>query len=95
MAVLYINEFNRMSNFVNGLQTPPVAEQHVAIGGTSTQSAAFDKNTYGVEVVSDVDCSIAFGADPTAAVTAFYLPAKTVRTYGVVPGQKVAVISNP
>lgn len=96
MATLYITEFNRTSiYFANAPTTPPVAEQAIAITGASAASAAFDATTYGVMLVADVDCSLAFGATPTAVATAHYVPAKTTRFYGVVPGQKVAVISNP
>ena len=94
MATLYITEFQSPSQNFLAPQTPPVAEQHVAISGSSTQSAAFNALTTFVMVETDAICSLAWGADPTAVTTAQRMNANEVRFYGVVPGQKLAVIVN-
>jgi hypothetical protein len=105
MAVLYITEFS--SSTMAGLtntstpsypipapMTPPVAEQHVAIGAMSAPSAAFNAATNFVMIETDAICSLAFGASPVAVTTAHRMAANEVRFYGVVPGQAVAVIAN-
>ena len=105
MATLYITECNKqamgglapsVSNAfpVSAPQMPPVAEQAIAIGGTSTQSAAFNAATSFVMVSCDVTCSLAWGTNPTAVATAQRMYANETRFYGVTAGQKLAVISN-
>lgn len=105
MATLYITEFAdaTVADLTGSVtlqwpipapMTPPVAEQHIAITGSSTASAAFNANTTFVMVETDAICSLAWGSSPTAVTTAQRMAANEVRFYGVVPGQKVAVISN-
>jgi hypothetical protein len=98
MAVLYITEFNAIGgsgNFpVAGAYQPPVAEQTVAVSGSSTQSAAFNVNTLFVRLHTDAICSIEFGASPTASLTTARMAANQTEYFNVVPGQKVAVIAN-
>lgn len=98
MATLYISEF---SNAVSGINTsvaqifpqPSVTDQTVTIGGSSTQSAAFNSATRAVLLTTDTACCIAFGSDPTATAGNLMLPANGPPIgFGVVPGQKVAVI---
>lgn len=106
MAVLYITEFANaaMAGLVNVTPSfplpaplvPGVVEQHVAIGGGSVASAAFDPTTTFVMVNCDVACSLAWGANPTAVTTAQRMGANETRFYGVPAGSnlKVAVIGN-
>ena len=98
MAVLYITEFNAIGgggNFpVGGAYQPPVAEQTVAIGGSSANSNAFNSNTLFVRLHADAICSIEFGAAPTASTTTARMAANQTEYFNVVPGQKVAVITN-
>ena len=98
MAVLYITEFNAIGgggNFpVAGAYQPPVAEQVVAEGGSSAQSAAFNANTLFVRLHTDAICSIEFGANPTATLTTARMAANQTEYFNVVPGHKVAVIAN-
>lgn len=98
MAVLYITEFNAIGgggNFpVGGAYQPPVAEQTVAIGGGSAQSAAFNTNTLFVRLHTDAICSIEFGVSPSATTTTARMAANQTEYFNVVPGQKVAVITN-
>lgn len=98
MAVLYISEYADLPLFNGQIiptgQEPSVAEQNVAIGVASAQSAAFDGNTKFVLVHTDAICSIKFGANPTAVATEARMAAGETRFYGVKPGDKVAVIQN-
>ena len=98
MATLYISEFGGFASI--GTQygpvapQPAVADQHVAIGASSAQSAAFNAITHLVMLSSDAVCSVLFGANPTAAATNLRIPANVPLLFSVEPGQKVAVITN-
>jgi hypothetical protein len=101
MATLYITEFRGIgvdgtNHTVQIAQQPPEAEQTLAIGGASAQSAQLNDRTTMVRVHCDVICSIAVGANPTAsAANARMLSGQT--EYFAVPRQsgfKIAVISN-
>jgi len=99
MATLYIKEYQyvastRQQSYVQIGQEPPVAEQTVAIGGASAQSAAFNANTQYVRLHTDAICSVAFGANPTATISNGRMAANQTEYFGVVPGQKLAVITN-
>ena len=100
MAVLYITEYAGMAHAWAGAeqiaaaQEPRIADQTVAIGGGSLQSAAFNGATRVVRLHTDAICSIAFGANPTATADNKRMAANTTEYLGVVPGQKVAVITN-
>lgn len=75
---------------------PPLAEQNLTVGGTSTQSAALNADTRIVRLCSDVACRVAFGANPTATVTSIPLTAGGVEYMGIpryTPAMKLAVIS--
>lgn len=105
MATLYITEFALLpqldagGNIVAQIPLAPgIAEQSVAIGGTSAQSSAFNTATKFVMLNADSVCSLAWGANPTAVVTAQRLSSNETRWYGVaqlagVP-IKLAVIAN-
>lgn len=106
MAVLYISEFadQGMAGLVNITPSfplpaplvPAVVEQHLAIGGGSVASAAFDATTTFVMLNCDVACSIAWGTTPVAVATAQRMGANETRFYAVPKGAayKVAVITN-
>jgi hypothetical protein len=104
MAVLYISEYKYIASVDTELgvrdnptpvaQEPAVAEQHVAIGAGSVQSAAFGPNTHMIRVHTDAICSIAIGANPTAVATAKRLAANQTEYFGVQPGHLIAVITN-
>jgi hypothetical protein len=100
MAVLYITEYehlavNRLTGGASQIaQDPPIAEQTETITGASTQSNAFNGNTNFIRVHTDVICSIAIGANPTASATTRRLAADSTEYFGVQGGWKVAVISN-
>ena len=99
MATLYITEFSVLqSKFLYSTAQmalqPALVDQVVAIGGSSTNSAAFNANTNFVRLHTDAICSIQIGLAPTATTTNARLAANETEYYGVRPGDKVAVISN-
>ena len=99
MAVLYISEYQDMPMtgsgpaFQAGME-PAIATQTVAIGGTSTQSAAFNASTRFVRLHTDAICSVLFGSNPTATATSPRMAANATELFGVKGGHKVAVITN-
>jgi hypothetical protein len=99
MASLYIEEFESSGiaragqSLPAGLQ-PGLASQKVAIGGTSTQSAAFNTRTRFVRLHTDAICSVEFGASPTADNTNMRMGEGQTEYFSVNGGDKVAVITN-
>jgi hypothetical protein len=101
MAVLYITEFAQLMPAVVGHQgqiamQPPLAEQHVAIGGGSVQSSAFNSQTRLVRLHADAICSIEFGTNPTATANTARMSANQTEYHGVPVNTSfiVAVITN-
>lgn len=95
MATLYVTEYAGIGG--DHIQTPlepAIAQQTVAIGGSSTASAKFNDSTRLVRLHTDAICSVAFGSTPTAVATAQRLPANATEYFAVMGGQKVAVITN-
>lgn len=95
-ATVYIDEY-RFNNTVTyqAVLTPPVASQTVAIGGSSTQSAAFNSATYMIRIHADAICSILIGGtNPVATTTNARFVAGQTEYFLVKPGDKLAVISN-
>lgn len=99
MATLYISEYSSSALAQRG--PIPVAdeqfllaEQTVAISGTSAQSAQFNAATTFIRVHTDATCSILVGSNPTATTAKKRLPADQTEYFGVKPEQKIAVISN-
>lgn len=98
-ATLYISEFASPVGQVGTVQSqafpqPAVTDQTVAITGSSAQSAAFNTLTHAVMVECDADCSISIGTNPTATTTNFLMGDGIPYQFVVLPGQKIAVISN-
>lgn len=98
MATLYIAEFSKLYTNPNGVgqmgECPPLAEQTVSIGGSSTASAAFNAATSVIRIHTDAICSLAFGSAPTASSVTMRLAANQTEYFGVAAGTKVAVITN-
>jgi len=98
MAKVFITEHVRPTMYVGNLlpvpSHPPLAEQVVAIGGASAQSAAFNAKTQMICVHADAICSISIGANPTATVDTRRLAANSTEYFEVQPGHKLAVITN-
>lgn len=97
---LFITEFAGRRNVRDGVDPfpiqPALAEQTVAVGAASAQSAAFNAATDLVRVTTDVVCSIKFGANPVATAASMRLAAGAVDYFAVPVGQahKIAVITN-
>lgn len=101
MTTLYISEFSgqgidQQARNLNIAAQPPNAEQTVAIGGSSVQSAAFQQSTRMVRLHTDSICSIEFGTNPTATATKARMAANQTEYFYVPAGQgyMVAVITN-
>ena len=93
MAKVYIAEFTAID--LNVSREPPLAEQTVAIGGSSVQSSnAFHAMTRVIRVHTDAICSVAIGRNPTATVNTRRLAENQTEFFGAEGGQKIAVISN-
>ena len=93
MATLYVAEFGQ-SDWQVAVE-PPLAEQTVAIGGSSVQcSNAFHASTRLIRVHTDAICSIAIGGDPTATSSKRRMAANATEYFGAQGGQKIAVITN-
>ena len=95
MANLYITEFRSVAHDATGLpipvgDTPRLANQKVSFT-TSTQSAVFNQQTSLIRLISDADCHIAFGDNPTATASQMFVKANTAEYFGVRPGDKLAV----
>lgn len=98
-ATLYISEFASPVGQVGSVQAnvypqPAITDQTVAITGASVQSAAFNASTHAIQVECDSDCSISIGTNPTATTTNYLMGDGIPYQFVVVPGQKIAVISN-
>lgn len=99
MAKLHISEFVALAPdgaafpaVMQLPQLPPVAQQTVTFT-TSTQSSALNASTRFVRVISDADCHIEVGANPTATTSSLKLMSGSAEYFGVTPGHKIAVIA--
>lgn len=102
MASLYITEYENIAYVGDGRGVPvglepALATQKVSFTGTPGQSAAFNARTRFVRLHADGIMSIAFGTNPTAAVTDPRVAASTTEFFGVsnaAQGLKVSAITN-
>jgi len=100
MATLYVTEF--VAPFVDISRGMPMvgnsakaAQNNVAIGGTTAQSAAFGATTKVIRVHTDAICSIEVGGtNPVATTASSRMAAGQTEYYYVNAGDKLAVISN-
>jgi len=98
MAKIYVAEcylptlYNGHALAVSKL--PAITEQVVAIGGTSTQSNAFNALTRLIRVHTDAICSIAISSNPTATANTSRMAAGQTEYFEVNAGDKIAVITN-
>ena len=88
MSVLYITElFDLGKSHSAGsgqmAKLPATAEQTLAVGVGSVQSAPLNLNTRFVRLCADTACAVAFGSNPTAiATTTTGISAGTMRLAG-------------
>lgn len=98
MAKVYITEHTRPTIYQGGLlpvaYMPPLATQTVAIGGSTTQSSAFNAKTVMIAVHTDAICSIEIGSNPIATANSKRMAANTTEYFEVTPAHKIAVITN-
>jgi hypothetical protein len=101
MTTLYITEYAQLMPSPVGGQgqmpmEPPLAEQTVAISGSSAQSNAFSAATRFIRLHTDSICSVEIGTNPTATASKGRMAANQTEYRGVPVGQsfKVAVITN-
>ena len=99
MAFVYVTEYLRqaqdgISRLLPAGMEPSLVVQKIAITAGSVQSAAFNARTTFVSVHTDAICSVAFGPNPTASAASSRLPLDGTQYFGVVPGDKIAVITN-
>lgn len=99
MAFAYIKEYLRqpkdgISAMLPAGMEPAITTQKIAIGVGSLQSAAFNPRTTFVCINVDAPCSYVFGANPTATAADMRMPQDGTQYFGVVPGDKVAIITN-
>lgn len=98
-ATCYISEFANGISAVGTTQPqvppqPAIADQTVALSGTTAQSAAFNAKTHVVSVICDEGASILFGAAPVATTSNLLMQQGVAARFGVVPGQIMAAIAN-
>lgn len=108
MAFLYVTEFASIQGALSGfggvpVNAPPINDQQIAVGGTSTPCVAFNAATRVIRLESDSTCSIVFqtaaqqasGTNPTATNTHMRISANAPPEYfAVIPGYNLSVISN-
>lgn len=96
-ATLYVTEFTGAppgSVYYQAAKAPAVANQTVAVGGGSLQSAAFGATTGLVRIHCDIICNVNIGStNPTATTSSMRLAAGQTEYFVVLPGDKVAVIA--
>lgn len=99
MAKLYVTEFLGADEKTNvlvpaGKADGMVHQTPINITGTSAQSAGFGQGTRLIRVHTDAICSISYGTNPTATTNHLRLSAGQTEYFAVIPGSKIAVISN-
>lgn len=102
MADIYITQYARMADGEQGFlqcgEEPNLGTLVVTIGAASAQSATLNTKTRFVCISAEAACSLAFGANPTAAkASSTRIPGVGERWFGIEPGLaksgcKVAVI---
>ncbi len=98
MAKVYISEFAGIGTGVPGANAaqapyqPSLAEQVVAIGGSSVPSAKFGANTRYIRVHTDAICSVR--VDAAADANSARMAAGQTEYYAVKPGSTLNVITN-
>lgn len=98
MAQLDVTEYAYTATDARGQpiaagQEPALANNPVAIGAGSVQSAAFSSGTKLIRVHADAACRVEVGANPTAGATSKRIAANGTEYFGVNPGDKLAVIT--
>lgn len=98
MTKLWITEYTHISTDKFGNSTycpdePGTDQTPVDFSSGAAQSAAFAATTRFIRIQADVACHVLFGANPTATTNSQRVPANQYEYKGVIPGQKLSVIS--
>lgn len=100
MATVYVTEYQCCSVDAAGRAVPvgfgaPIAHSTVAVGAAA-QSNAFSAQTHLIRVHTDAICSILVGTNPIASVATSMsrMAANQTEYFGVMPGDRLGVISN-
>ncbi len=97
MAIAYIREYTRVKDDADGhlIQVPmePGVDMTPVSYTTATLSTAFASDTHFVTVICDAKTHYKVGLTPTATTNNLYVPADTMITFSVIPGQKVSFLA--
>lgn len=95
-ATCYVTEFVLTADAgVQVARQPALVDQTpITVSSTSAQSAAFSGDTKLVRIHCDVIVSVKFGTSPTATTSTMRMPADATEYFQVLPGSKVAFITN-
>ena len=75
------------------IEAPRSDVMTIAVSTSSAQSGVLDGSD--ICFVSNVECWVVFGSDPTATSSSLYVPDKTMVPFtNVKPGEKMAVIGS-
>lgn len=98
-STLFVTEFKgppTVSVYYQAVNTPALANQTVAIAGSSAQSAAFNNETRIIRIATDIACNVVVGGtNPTATTSSMRLATGQTEYFVVRPGDKLAVILAP
>lgn len=99
MAKVYITEYQSaqiwMGQGVSIAMGPELVNQSpITSSGSSQSSSAFGANTNMIRVHTDGIISISIGTSPTASTSTARMAANQTEYFGVVPGHKLALITN-
>ena len=104
MAFVCLSEYTNTGRELKGnlsqsAAEPALAQQRVAIGGGSVQSANVNAKTRLLRLHADAICSVAVGNNPTATTSSKRLAANQTEYFAITPEQvvagcSVAVITN-
>lgn len=92
MAKVYIQEYADIRG--NAGYEPKTASQVITSAATSSQTSAFNVNANWIRVHTDGIVSIEIGSNPTATTDSMRLAAGQTEYFCIVPGHKLAVITN-
>ena len=99
MPAIDVTEYSHLPADENGRalvvgKEPAELNQQLPVAGFSAQSAPFGATTRFIRLHTDATCRVAFGQNPTASTASMRVPANATEYFGVIPGQRVAVISS-
>lgn len=95
MPKLYLGEYSELGASGRGVipfpQEPPIGEQSIDIGLTSTSSETLLDEAVIIRLVAEEDCAIAIGVDPDATTSVRFVPAGKEQLLTVAAGSKMKI----